>query len=53
MIKRKPLIRNVTRVVVNDVVTTALNPHGIPGDAIVTKKGVAILTKDGKFILTK
>jgi len=51
--KRRPLIRNVTRVVVNDVITTVLNPHGIPGDAIVTKGGVAILTKDGKFILTK
>ena len=51
--KRKPLIQNVTRDVVTDVVTTVLNPHGVPGDAILTKGGIPILTKDGKFILTK
>jgi len=53
MIKRKPLIRNVTRNVVQDIVTTVINPHGVPGDAILTKGGEPILTKDGKFILTK
>jgi len=51
--KRRPLIKNVTRNVISDAVTTVINPHGVPGDAILTKGGIPILTKDGKFILTK
>ncbi len=51
--RRRPLIQNVTRDVITDVVTSVINPHGVPGDAILTKGGIPILTIDGKFILTK
>ena len=51
--RRSPLIRNVTRNVITDAITWVINPHGVPDDAILTKRGYPILTKDGKFILTK
>lgn len=47
----KPLLQNVVRDVVQDVVTTVINPHGVPENALLAKDGTPILTKDGEFIL--